>query len=140
MVRTTRRAPKVLDKNYTPEFEAFWRAYPLKVKKGDAFASWRTHVKTAEQVAATMHALSWQVSQAEWTREGGRAIPHPTTYLNQHRWEDEPSTPVIDLTPNTRRDTVGVANAKALETYRQMKQAQERQVEGANPRRLLDDE
>ena len=25
----------------------------------------------------------------EWKKENGKYIPHPTTWLNQKRWEDE---------------------------------------------------
>jgi hypothetical protein len=27
---------------------------------------------------------------AQWQEDGGRYIPHPATWLNQRRWEDEP--------------------------------------------------
>jgi hypothetical protein len=26
----------------------------------------------------------------QWTDEGGKYIPHPATWLNNHRWEDQP--------------------------------------------------
>jgi hypothetical protein len=30
------------------------------------------------------------MTSAEWTKDGGQFIPHPATWLNQKRWEDEP--------------------------------------------------
>jgi hypothetical protein len=26
---------------------------------------------------------------AQWTKDGGAFIPHPTTWLNQRRWEED---------------------------------------------------
>lgn len=72
----------------TPGFAAFWATYPLKVGKAKALEAWRTHVTPAD-VALISTALSWQVTQPKWREQGGKFIPHPTSYLNQHRWDDE---------------------------------------------------
>jgi hypothetical protein len=34
-------------------------------------------------------ALAWQSQQESWLRNDGAYIPHPTTWLNGERWEDE---------------------------------------------------
>jgi hypothetical protein len=39
-----------------------------------------------------MDTLAWQRQQDDWLREAGRFIPHPSTWLSQGRWQDEPST------------------------------------------------
>jgi hypothetical protein len=75
---------------YTPEFERFWSAYPRKVGKGAARAAWRrlnpTEVLTDQMIAA----VSEQSKSSQWRKQGGQFIPHPTTWLNQSRWQDSP--------------------------------------------------
>ena len=34
-------------------------------------------------------ALVWQKKSGQWKKENGQYIPHPATYINQRRWEDE---------------------------------------------------
>jgi hypothetical protein len=36
----------------------------------------------------------WKKSE-QWTHDGGQFIPHPATWLNQHRWEDEIPKPAV---------------------------------------------
>lgn len=72
---------------YSEDFEMFWKEYPLKVGKMGAYKSWQKH-KPALQ--AVVSALAWQRFSPDWTKEDGKYIPHPSTYINQHRWNDEP--------------------------------------------------
>ena len=36
-----------------------------------------------------LNAVKAQRESPQWTRDGGQFIPHPATWLNQERWEDE---------------------------------------------------
>ena len=36
-----------------------------------------------------MAALERHKTSAQWAEDGGKYIPHPATWLNQHRWTDE---------------------------------------------------
>ena len=38
---------------------------------------------------AIMRGLKKQMKSVEWQNEGGKYIPHPTTWLNGERWLDE---------------------------------------------------
>lgn len=69
-------------------FSRFWSVYPNKVKKSVAEKSW---VKLAPDDALTDRIVAdiERRVRTEWTGEGAKYIPHPTTYLNQRRWEDE---------------------------------------------------
>ena len=69
-------------------FDAFWKTYPKKVGKDAAEKVWARKVK-AEDVQAVMDALDKQRSSEQWNQDGGRFIPHPSTWLNQGRWKDE---------------------------------------------------
>lgn len=73
------------------EFETFWKAYPRRTAKGAARKSWERAAKsTPGLLEKCLEALAWQKEQAQWTRDGGAYVPHPSTYLNQERWDDEP--------------------------------------------------
>ncbi len=74
---------------YAKDFETFWQAYPRKVGKLKAYQSFKKAIKltTLEKI---LTALEAQKQSEQWRKENGAFIPHPTTWLNQGRWEDEP--------------------------------------------------
>jgi hypothetical protein len=70
-------------------FSKFWALYPLKVGKANALKSWMKLKLTDELFAEIAGGLAKQVVCADWTKDGGQYVPHPTTWLNGKRWEDE---------------------------------------------------
>jgi hypothetical protein len=87
------------------DFERFWAAYPKKIGKGAARRAWQTHVHNT----ALDTILTALADQAGWlSREGGKFIPNPATWLNQRRWEDTPPTPPRPGDDRTRRNIGGV--------------------------------
>ena len=72
---------------YSPEFETFWTAYPRKEAKGSAFKAWQ---KQKPPLSACLSALAWQKKSDQWTKDAGSFIPHPASWINARRWEDEP--------------------------------------------------
>ena len=66
-------------------FDVFWKAYPRKVSKEGARKAWKKLKVTDEVLTEMLFALDWQSEQ--W--EEKRYIPHPATWLNNRRWEDE---------------------------------------------------
>ncbi len=83
--------PKGTEKNplFTDAFERFWAAYPRKVGKLDAAKKFK-RLKCAGLLEQILRALQWQQQTDDWKKEGGEFIPHPATWLNQGRWEDDP--------------------------------------------------
>lgn len=75
-----------LDKTIPSDFDAFWSAYPKKVGKE---AARKAFEKSKQPVNVLIEAIEKQKASEQWTREGGRYIPNPTTWLNQGRWQDE---------------------------------------------------
>lgn len=74
---------------FPPGFEAFWAAYPRKTAKPDAVKAF-ARLKPGEPVLqAMLAALARQAASEQWTKDGGQFIPHPATWLNKRRWEDE---------------------------------------------------
>lgn len=75
---------------YTPEFERFWSAYYVnRVGKAEAFKAWGRAIKGADPEAITAAAKSYSDIKTEC---GDKFICHPSTWLNQGRWEDDPET------------------------------------------------
>lgn len=100
------RSDHAKEPQYTPAFVRFWAAYPKKKSKGDAWKAWP---RAAAYLEAILAALEWQRASADWTKEGGKYIPHPASWLNDRCWEDEP-TKVLNGT-STRDITRGWAPA-----------------------------
>ena len=70
-------------------FEQFWSAYPAKKAKPAAVKAWAKLHPDEQMQAEILAAIERERRSEQWTRDGGRFIPHPTTWLNQRRWEDE---------------------------------------------------
>jgi uncharacterized protein YdaU (DUF1376 family) len=70
-------------------FAEFWMAYPRKTAKADARRAWAKIGPTPELRAVMLAALERQKHSADWRKEGGKYVPHPATWLNGERWEDE---------------------------------------------------
>lgn len=73
-------------------FARFWDAYPRKVAKQVAWKAWQKIRPDESLLAAMLQALEWQIRLPDWTKEGGAYIPHPASYLNAGRWQDERPT------------------------------------------------
>ncbi len=71
------------------QFELFWKAYPRKVAKKVARDKWNRIEMTDELFAKIMAAVEAQKKMPQWVKDSGQYIPHPSTWLNQERWEDE---------------------------------------------------
>lgn len=68
-------------------FDAFWAAYPKKKAKEDAKRAF-AKINDADKLNI-ISALNKQKASYDWTKDGGRFVPYPATWLNGRRWEDE---------------------------------------------------
>lgn len=67
-------------------FLDFWQQYPRKIAKKDAERAWlrlSVEQQSAAMTALPMHCKHWQL------RGDLQFVPHPATWLNGERWEDE---------------------------------------------------
>lgn len=88
---------------YIPSlFDRFWAAYPRKVSKADARKVFAKLSPDEQMVEMMLQALDWQKRLPEWTKDGGRYVPYPATWLNSRRWEDEQATP-LQVEPAKRK-------------------------------------
>ena len=71
----------------TPDrFADFWQVYPTKREKKKAREAWKRHKLDARADEIIADVEKRQRLDEQWQRG---YIPHPTTYINGHRWEDE---------------------------------------------------
>jgi len=75
---------------YPPEFENLWELFPRKVGKDEALRSWkrirgRVDLETLK-TAVSKHAALCAGKEKQF-------IPHPATWLNDGRWQDEDLQP-----------------------------------------------
>ena len=87
--KENKRVSKETQNAHAEEFAAFWSAYPRHTDKQAALRAFEK-LKPDETMMQTMlAAIERQKQSAQWTKDGGQFIPHPATWLNGRRWEDE---------------------------------------------------
>lgn len=70
-------------------FDRFWAEYPRKQQKEEARKAF-IKIKADEGLLSKMiNALKQQKQDSNWTKDNGKYIPYPATWLNGKRWEDE---------------------------------------------------
>ncbi len=77
-------------------FEKFWFTYPKKRSKGDAEKAWAKINMTDTLLEAILDSIENGKQSQDWTKEGGKYIPYPATWLNRKGWEDE-YTQAVDV-------------------------------------------
>ena len=70
-------------------FDRFWSVYPRHVAKPNARKAFDKLNPDDSLLEAMIQAIEQQKRSDQWTRDNGQFIPHPATWLNQRRWEDE---------------------------------------------------
>ena len=81
------------DKNKTPSgpspFEVFYAAYPKKEARKDAETAFAKLNPDPELLAKMLAALAAKRESHDWTKEKGKYVPLPATWLRAERWADE---------------------------------------------------
>ena len=72
--------------NGDEEFCRFWNAYPKKKSKETAIAAFK---KVSVPIEVLLSSIERFKADPDWIKNDGQFIPHPATWLNQKRWEDE---------------------------------------------------
>lgn len=84
-------------------FPKFWKLYPRKVGKDKAEKAWAKLKVSQELFSLMVTALAKQVLTPDWLKDKGQFIPHPSTWLNGKRWEDEIPDIASNVHPFTPR-------------------------------------
>lgn len=86
-------------------FERFWGAYPRKQNKERARRAWKKINPDPELCRIMAAALERDKLSEQWQKDGGSYIPHPSSWLNGRRWQDEHK--VVDSGAQTGRPLRG---------------------------------
>ena len=96
---TNNHKPITNNQEYIDRFDIFWKQYPRKVAKPNALKSW-LKIKPDDVVLKKM--LDAINHQGLAGREM-QFVPHPATWLNANRWEDEITAPTTNVMNMGRR-------------------------------------
>ena len=88
-VKNIKNNPPTPQKSSDRDFEVWWNEYPRKVGKRTALAAWKKVNGERIPLPDMLKVLAAQKASAQWNKDRGQYIPHPTTYLNQGRWNDD---------------------------------------------------
>ena len=70
-------------------FALFWQEYPRKAAKAAAFKAWQKLNPSPELVERILAHVRDHKRSPDWLKDGGQFVPHPATFLNGRRWEDD---------------------------------------------------
>lgn len=83
-----------------PQFQSFWETWPKEARKakGDAAKAWSQtdpnytggkYVKRPRDLGEVLESVRQWKQTRQWSKDGGKWIPNPATWLRAARWEDE---------------------------------------------------
>jgi uncharacterized protein YdaU (DUF1376 family) len=96
-------------KDYAKLFDQFWEIYPLKMGKAKAFLSFKKVLKIIDFEIVLKGAQRYKLDP---NREQAYTL-YPTTWLNGHRWLDEPLPTITSPQENKREKELQQAKEKA---------------------------
>ena len=70
-------------------FALFWHEYPRKAAKAAALKAWQKLNPSPELVERILAHVREHKRSQDWIKDGGQFVPHPATFLNGRRWEDD---------------------------------------------------
>lgn len=82
------RRPAALTPEQAERFARFWSVYPRRVKRADAERVW-AGLNPDEALTAKIVFAVREQERRVWGVPNGEKRPHPTTWLNAGRWDDE---------------------------------------------------
>jgi len=86
VVDIPKRGRKTVRAPYSPDFEEFWRIYPRRVGKRAAYDAYREAISTVSPAVIATAAQRY----ADDPNRDPQYTAHPTTWLRQERWHDDP--------------------------------------------------
>jgi hypothetical protein len=89
-INNIKRVSKETQNAHTRElFDRFWSAYPRHTGKQAAEKAFLRLNPDDDLLGIMLKAITAWSKSEQWTKDGGQFIPHPATWLNGKRWEDE---------------------------------------------------
>jgi len=110
-----------INHNAHPLFQKFWESYPRKIAKPKAEIAFKKINPDEILLEKILSGLEDAKQSPQWTKDNGEFIPHPTTWLNQRRWEDQINcdhSQKIDIELSKRAKLIleydGIENCKGM--------------------------
>jgi len=85
----TNTITKPLPKSFSDGFDDFWISYPKKIGKQKTLEIWIKIKPDQSLLKKMLEKIELFKQTDQWKKDRGQFIPHPATWLNQERWEDE---------------------------------------------------
>jgi hypothetical protein len=104
------KATKTMSADADGAFLKFYEAYPRHTRKAAALKAWRKLNPDHGLLEAILNAIEQQKQTEQWRKDGGQYIPHPATWLNDRRWEDEVSPAKKPVDTSCRRVLPGTSD------------------------------
>lgn len=101
--------------DYSAPFEAWWALYPRKIAKLAAWKSWSAW--NCDALPEVLPALKLQLPA--FCQRDPEHVPHPSTWLNQRRWEDE--VPVAKAPPSATGSATRKPTPSSPGTFRALR-------------------
>ncbi len=108
------KKPKAKRKKTKPtsddSFDQFWSAYPSKKNKGQALKSWAKLEMTPELLSKIIDSVKRHTQhEKQWSDDGGKYIPNPSTWLNALGWENQIGPVSVGNKPEVSQDELSKA-------------------------------
>jgi hypothetical protein len=89
-INNIKRVSKETQNAHTRElFDRFWASYPRHTGKQAAEKAFLRLNPDDDLLGIMLKAITAWSKSEQWTKDDGQYIPHPATWLNGRRWEDE---------------------------------------------------
>lgn len=100
-------------KELDQRFNLFWNEYPRKIAKQDAARAFSNiDILSDDLFAKIIDALKKAKVSQDWTKEAGKYIPYPATWLNGRRWEDILEKPLAKPQPEWKPPLINALGGK----------------------------
>jgi len=96
---TNNHKPITNNQEYIDRFDIFWKQYPRKVAKPNALKAW-LKIKPDDVVLKKMLDA---INHQQLPSKEIQFVPHPASWLNAKRWEDEITAPTTNVMNMGRR-------------------------------------
>jgi len=90
---TNNHKPITNNQEYIDRFDIFWKQYPRKVAKPNALKAW-LKIKPDDVVLKKMLDA---INHQQLPSKEIQFVPHPASWLNAKRWEDEITAPTTNV-------------------------------------------
>lgn len=85
----TRHNNTLQNKTTQDMFDRFWENYPRKTAKQAAIRAFSKLSPDKKLFEAVLSGIEAWKKSSQWLKDSGEYIPHPASFLNGRRWEDE---------------------------------------------------